>query len=413
MKRIVGLLLLILLLAVTSVAVAQEGASAEDACPAIIQTALQTVSEVCQGVGRNQACYGNLLMQIEPQPGVENLQFEQIGDVADVSDIQSLSLSGMDTATGAWGVALLRIQANLPGSLPGQNVTFLLFGEVELTSAVQPASEMTLQAAVSGATDLRLFPQEDGAVMRILPADEMLRVDGRLEDNRWLRVQTADGQQGWALAEQIDTGDAGIDSLPVLDPGQPSYGPMQAFYFSAGIADAACEEAPDSGILIQTPEGPSTVTLNVNGIDVELGSTMYLRARPENQLGVSLIEGEAFVEAEGERQFIPTGSWITVPVGEDGFVIGPPSLPLPYNDDRMQTLPVDLLDRAIEIADSLTQEEIDALLLEMEEAVSELESLEDLESLEALEAIDLPLGIDAPDDDEEEDEDDENDEDDD
>ena len=30
---------------------------------------------------------------------------------------------------------------------------------------------------------------------------------------------------------------------------------MQAFYFRSGIGDAPCAEAPNSGILIQTPEG--------------------------------------------------------------------------------------------------------------------------------------------------------------
>ena len=41
----------------------------------------------------------------------------------------------MNASTGAWGVALMRIQANLPDTLPGQNVTMLIFGDVQIQNA--------------------------------------------------------------------------------------------------------------------------------------------------------------------------------------------------------------------------------------------------------------------------------------
>lgn len=34
------------------------------------------------------------------------------------------------------------------------------------------------------------------------------------------------------------------------------YGAMQAFYLKTGISHSACQEAPSSGIIIQTPQGP-------------------------------------------------------------------------------------------------------------------------------------------------------------
>ena len=54
--------------------------------------------------------------------------------------------------------------------------------------------------------------------------------------------------------------------------------PMQAFYFRSGVGDAGCAEAPESGMLIQTPEGVEEVFLNVNGANMLLGSTAFLQA---------------------------------------------------------------------------------------------------------------------------------------
>jgi len=106
-------------------------------CPAIVEAALNAVDEFCQGTGRNQACYGNIALTATPREGVSELRFERVGDIANVSDIRSIQLQGMEEAEGIWGVALLRLQANLPDTFPGQGVTFLLFGDV----AIEDVSE--------------------------------------------------------------------------------------------------------------------------------------------------------------------------------------------------------------------------------------------------------------------------------
>jgi hypothetical protein len=106
-------------------------------CPAIVEAALNAVDEFCQGTGRNQACYGNIALTATPREGVSEFRFERVGDIANVSDIRSIQLQGMEEAEGVWGVALLRLQANLPDTFPGQGVTFLLFGDV----AIEDVSE--------------------------------------------------------------------------------------------------------------------------------------------------------------------------------------------------------------------------------------------------------------------------------
>src|SRR5688500_11640314 len=84
---------------------------AQDICPTIVQTALQATEQSCAAVNRNQACYGHVAISAEGRPDAANFAFAESGDIVDVSALQSLQLSPLDTEAGAWGVALFRIQA--------------------------------------------------------------------------------------------------------------------------------------------------------------------------------------------------------------------------------------------------------------------------------------------------------------
>ena len=227
-------------------------------CPTIVQDAVAALDELCADTGRNQACYGNLHLVAEPQPDVTGLQFEQPGDIEDVDHILSLTLSPMDEDVPEWGVALLKLQANLPDMLPGQNVTILLFGDVTLTNVVAPDSE---------------------------------------------------GQS-----------------------------PMQAFYFRSGVGDPQCAEAPESGLLVQTPEGINTVSLTINGVDITLGSTAFLQAQPEDFLYVYLLEGEATVTAFDKEQTVGSGEYTTVPLDPALEAAGTPDTPQVYTDETVAAL---------------------------------------------------------------------------
>lgn len=118
---------IVLLLSITLV-------SAQEQCPIIVQTAVDVLAEDCTDLERNQACYGNGEIVALAQPGA-TLTFDAPGDVDDLADFESLQLSALDEEAGTWGVALMLVQANLPETLPGQNVTMLLFGDVQITNA--------------------------------------------------------------------------------------------------------------------------------------------------------------------------------------------------------------------------------------------------------------------------------------
>lgn len=107
--------------------------AAQDNCPVIVRDALAAVDTACAATDRNQACYGNIQITATPNIG-STLTFDQVGDIDDVTDISLLRLSPFDEASAAWGVAVLKLQANLPDTLPGAAVTMLLFGDVTLQS---------------------------------------------------------------------------------------------------------------------------------------------------------------------------------------------------------------------------------------------------------------------------------------
>jgi len=49
-----------------------------------------------------------------------------------VAYLHALKLELSDQVNGVWGLAVMQLQPNIPDTLPGQNVTFLLFGDTEI-----------------------------------------------------------------------------------------------------------------------------------------------------------------------------------------------------------------------------------------------------------------------------------------
>lgn len=335
--------------------------SAQLDCPSIVRDALAATDAACQSTGRNQACYGNISLNITPQADASALTFEQTGDIVDIAQIASLQLSSLDADSGVWGVALMNLQANLPDTLPGQNVRFLLFGDVDIENAgAPPAPQLEMTAA--GNANVRAAPGTTASVLTALQQGDTVTAIARLEDSSWLQIQLPDDAEavGWVSASLLNTsGD--IETLNVFaEDGAAGYGPMQAFYFKTGSGDAPCEEAPDSGILIQTPQGAGTINLVVNGVNVQLGSTAYVQAQPGGEMTVNVLEGQAQLEAAGVTITVPAGARGRVPLDNALLASGPPVGPEPYDNADLAALPIGNLEYDITIATALTEAEIAA-----------------------------------------------------
>jgi hypothetical protein len=126
---------LVFLAAMSVLPVAKGQVSAQDdICQVILTRAMQSLETTCNGIARNTACYGNNRVKAEPN-GSAQLKFDAQGDKASIRDIRTLVSYPLDTKQGTWGLSLLKLQANLPDSLPGQNVTFVVFGDTTLENA--------------------------------------------------------------------------------------------------------------------------------------------------------------------------------------------------------------------------------------------------------------------------------------
>src|SRR5690606_38511018 len=163
----------------------------------------------CAATDRNQACYGYVQLQDTPRDGVEEFTFEQTGDLVNVADVETLRLSSLDEDSNTWGIALMKLQANLPASLPGQNVTFVLFGNVEIQNAVEPGEELaTIEISANDGINVRSGPSTDYRVIGSLMRNEAVTANGRNEDGSWLRIQVPDSDAlGWVFAELVTTDD--------------------------------------------------------------------------------------------------------------------------------------------------------------------------------------------------------------
>ena len=346
------LVVLFILPAAATVKVLSEGYT----CPSLVVSALDATDQICEGTGRNQTCYGHIRLAAEPQQSAANFVFEQEGDIVNVVDIQSLRLSAMDVEEGIWGVALMRLQTSL-AEVSSHNVTLLLFGDVAVENAIVPSTRLAGTVAAATNVNVRQSPSTDAKIVAALAPDDTVMLNGRTEDGQWLRVERPEGTTGWVSASLV-TSEHDLESLAVVEAGLYRYGPMQAFYFQSGMDDAPCAEAPHSGILIQTPEGVAEVSLLINEVDIQLGSTVYFQAQPGGHMTVLVVEGSARVEAMGEAQKAYAGSQITVPLDENLKPAGPPSKPRAYTMDQVKALPVGHLDRAVAIHDPLTEEQL-------------------------------------------------------
>src|SRR5690606_37990045 len=128
-----------------------------------------------------------------------------------------MRLSSQVDETGEWGIAMMYVQANLADDI-SENVQILLYGDVTLENS-----------GMSG---------EMPVITSLIPQPE----------------------------EESET------QTPV------TYGQTNAFSLELQSSNEslACEDLPDSGVLIQTPEGGARISLLINEITVELGSTAYL-----------------------------------------------------------------------------------------------------------------------------------------
>lgn len=328
---------------------------AQDSCSAFITDALTTLDNICETTGRNELCYGNMLVSVTTISG-DKVDFSEPGKIMPILDISSIRTSPF-AEPNQWGIALMRIQANIPDTLPGQNVTFLLFGDVSLSNA--GSASTNLAANTTNNINIRNDPSTNYAVVGSLQANTELELVGRNVTGDWVYFVIND-TSGWLFASLLQIeGDVMVLDVVADDfTGSPTVAPMQAVYFSSGIGESTCTEAPKDGILIQTPEYEQAIRLIINDVEIRLGSTVYLQAQAGNIMTVNVLEGSAIVTANDETVNVPEGAVTTIEIDANLHAVSSPSEPMSYITEDIASAPVSILEEQIEIAEPATEEEI-------------------------------------------------------
>jgi hypothetical protein len=262
-----------------SVAVA---AAQPSTCAPLVAEALRAVDTNCTDLGRNSVCYGFNRVDASFFSQAEEGFFSAPADRAPLTELASIQTAPLDEDAGQWGVAMMNVQANVPNTLPGQAVTFVLLGDARVENAVLPenafvAGEPVRVVINTGArVNVRSGPGTTFNVIANADPGQLFDVDARNAAGDWFRISGPAPYQ-WISRSLVTVQTGGIaqlDELPVA-PDEP-LSPMQAFYFRTGIGAPQCVEAPDV-LVVQGPK-EVRVTLNVNGAEVAIGSTVAFKS---------------------------------------------------------------------------------------------------------------------------------------
>jgi len=314
-------------------------------CPIEIDSAFTTANSVCIGVGRNQVCYGNDDINIT-QYEETNIEFNSPGDIAILNNIRTLSLSALDVDNGYWGIAVMRLLANLDPS-QAEDVTMLLYGDVEIEDA--SGNEATQTITSSAYANMRRYPDTNATVMDSVASGEDIVLTGRLDDNSWVRVTNPQTNIiGWIFADLLDN--INFEELDIVSGDAPYFAPMQAFYFRSGTDQSVeCASVPRDGIIVQTPEGLRRVTLWVNEVTIDFlsdtGSTATIQTNDDGDTSIDVLEGTVVVSSETEGYVAVAGSTVTVRNNDDGS--STISKPTPTTSTSFDATTLSNLDRDI------------------------------------------------------------------
>ncbi|MBX3084327.1 MAG: hypothetical protein KF716_22010 [Anaerolineae bacterium] len=146
----------------------------------------------------------------------------------------------------------------------------------------------------------------------------------------------------------------------ITNGSQPGQLPMQAFYLRNSAGAPGCENVAADGILIQSPAGQKKVQLVANGVQLAVGSTVFLSAQANEEengkakLNVQTLQGEVSVTVDEQTIEVPSGAQTNVPLNEvngEYEADGEPEAVQPLDKDEFDDLPLDELPESLDLSE--------------------------------------------------------------
>lgn len=207
LKRFLGVQTLVALILCVGTVAAQSRI-----CPEIVVEALRSLQNNCESLPRNVACYGHISVEADFVDPDVPATFAQPSDVVDLANVRSIRTVPYQEQPLQWGIAVLKVQANIPQALPGQAVTLLLMGDVRIENdpayadspmqAIRvstgfndpecdlvPPSSLTIQAPQGLTVDFVV----NGAQISV-SSTAVIRIDQQADQTARLSVTLMDGQ---------------------------------------------------------------------------------------------------------------------------------------------------------------------------------------------------------------------------
>ncbi len=331
---------------------------AQESCPADVLRAFSRAGSACTDVARNHACYGNGGVIAVFDGSAEN-DFSLVGERVSTGLMQQLIVN----SETEYAVASMQMQLSLINTQPGRNVSIIVFGDVTLTNQVPVRPTILIES--TGILTIRALPDSESDIIGQYPLRTTVTANGLYSEGGWLRVEVPDTSAiGWVSLEIISTtGD--INSLNIVDVDTPFLRPFQLMSIVTGMDDAPCNDTPESGVLLQSPNIVDSVEMTINGVDLRVSGTVYLQSQANNALILRQIDGNSLIRSGSETRWLVSGGEVSIPLDDTLTISGEILDTIPLQADSLAGLPLNNLNYRVRVPEAVTQAEIDMLIEEL------------------------------------------------
>ncbi len=228
------------------------------------------------------------------------MRFESSGDVADLSEIESLQTENTENTLA---IAMMRLNRE------DVALRLIIYGDAEIENT---APRHTVSVYALRNVNLREEPSVDATVIGSLVQGSDYMAVGRLADNTWIRVLLDDGRIGWASAQYFSTRE-GFTELDAVTPSTPPYLPMQ----SLTIDTDDC-----AGVIIIAPEIEEVdLIFGINGAQIQVNGIAHIHTE-DDLLIIEAVEGDVIVNTFGFELPLSRGEMTRVPMSDANMIIG-------------------------------------------------------------------------------------------
>ncbi len=277
--------------------------AAQSSCPANILLAISRANTACLDLESEAVCWGNGAVE---STFYDASTLEEIGMRGASPQVAHLQTHA-DTAS--YGIASLTFQANLARREPGRFVKALLFGDVELSNDIPPIPTIDLTAI--GQVKLRVLPDATADIVETFPLRTTLTANGLWEEGGWYRVLVPNSDQLAWVSEDVIRVVGDVNTLHVVSVDDVPQRPYERITLHTARNDAACVGAPQSGLLLQTPNPEQNdVGLIINDVEISLRGAAFIQA--DDALTLYILDGQAWVNHGGVSKLIPAGTYTVV-----------------------------------------------------------------------------------------------------